>query len=176
MDGGSGGGAWFSGANLYASRFVDVDLSNTNFAKTNLASCEFVRVDLRGARLDGANLSETELREVKLDPKVEARLMVCPPEGAFIGWKKCRLNTLVKLLIPAGAKRSSSTSRKCRAEYVRVLEVLGGNVAYSDADRTVIYKAGGVVRCDHWEPNRWKECAGGIHFFMTKEEALAYDV
>lgn len=34
VDGGSGGGAWFNGANLYESRFHDVDLTDTNFAKT----------------------------------------------------------------------------------------------------------------------------------------------
>jgi hypothetical protein len=30
------------------------------------------------------------------------------------------------------------------------------------------------VRCDNWSKEWTEECAGGIHFFITKDEALAY--
>jgi len=30
------------------------------------------------------------------------------------------------------------------------------------------------VRCDKWDDDRWNECSGGIHFFLTRAEAEAY--
>jgi hypothetical protein len=27
------------------------------------------------------------------------------------------------------------------------------------------------VRCDKWNEDRWIECGGGIHFFLTRIEA-----
>jgi hypothetical protein len=31
-----------------------------------------------------------------------------------------------------------------------------------------------TVVCDVWGEGRWVECAGGIHFFITRAEAEAY--
>lgn len=70
----------------------------------------------------------------------------------FIGWKKARKTdntftvTLVKLLIPEDAKRSSATSAKCRCNKAQVLEItsLDGKESYdtttSSYDKTFIYK------------------------------------
>ena len=56
--------------------------------------------------------------------------------------EKCRNEVLVKLLIPEDALRSSATSRKCRASKVKVLEIIGADVAVSDHDHTFTYKVG----------------------------------
>ena len=81
---------------------------------------------------------------------------------------------MVKLKIPASAKRSSATGRKCRAEFVEVIEAVGAEVGISIHDPTVVYRVGETVKCDNWCEDRWEECAGGIHFFITKAEAEAY--
>jgi hypothetical protein len=80
----------------------------------------------------------------------------------------------VKLKIPAKAKRSNATGRKCRAEYVKVLDVIGGTVGISQHDENTKYVVGKTVKCNTWDDNRWNECSGGIHFFLTKLEAERY--
>ena len=130
------------------------------------------RADLYNADLSGADLSEA-----KLDWP-----LVCPEKGSFIGYKKCRDNLIVKLEIPEDALRSSATTRKCRCSKARVLSItdLNGsevNVmhAVSKHDSGFLYKVGEVVSVDDFDTNRWNECSTGIHFFMTREEAVEYN-
>ena len=128
--------------------------------------------NLRCANLRGADLSCANLRDAKsLNKSVAASIFACPEEGAFIGWKKCQNDVVVKLLIPEDAKRSSATSRKCRASHVVVLDVIGRSEGIEIYNPSVIYRKGETVKCDKWEPDRWIECGGGIHFFITKQEA-----
>ena len=98
---------------------------------------------------------------------------ICP-EGTLIGWKKCKNNIIVKLEIPAEAKRSNATGRKCRAEYVKVIEVIGAEVGISQHDDKTEYRVGEIVKPDKWNNNRWNECSSGIHFFITRKEAEEY--
>lgn len=127
------------------------------------------------ADLSYADLSSANLRSAKNVPDT-ARLLtqIVPDEGDFVGFKKCRDGILVKVLIPKTAARSNSTTRKCRAEFVKVLEVFGGKEGVSINDGTTKYIKGKVVKCGKWEENRWIECGGGIHFFITRAEAEAY--
>jgi hypothetical protein len=37
-----------------------------------------------------------------------------------------------------------------------------------------VYRVGETVRPHQFDPDRWHECAGGIHFFITREEAADY--
>lgn len=118
--------------------------------------------------------------------------MVCPETGSFIGWKKCLVETsdeeltdkpvVIKLEIPENAKRSSGSGRKCRAEYARVLEIqsLDGTplpydtIAYSIYDPHFTYCVGAMVTSSDFNENRFVECTDGIHFFITREEAVNY--
>ena len=36
------------------------------------------------------------------------------------------------------------------------------------------YKAGEIVSVDDFDDNRWNECSTGIHFFISRENALNY--
>jgi hypothetical protein len=81
---------------------------------------------------------------------------------------------IVKLLIPEGARRTHGTSRKCRAEFVDVLEVIGAEEAFSSFDHGFAYEEGRRVVPDSWDDDPWNECSHGIHFFMTREEAEEY--
>jgi hypothetical protein len=103
------------------------------------------------------------------------------PEGELIGWKKLRDNIIAKVLIPTDAKRSNATGRKCRAQFVRVLELidmkdkrLSVKEGVSDRDGKTKYVKGEVVKCDKWDDERLNECSGGIHFFITRIEAEEY--
>ena len=46
----------------------------------------------------------------------------------------------------------------------------------SDYDRDFIYKVGEVVEVKDFDENRWEECSTGIHFFMTRDEAVKYQI
>ena len=127
--------------------------------------------DLRGANLRGADLIGANLC-----PLQKAKLSIVPDSGSFTAWKKCCNDIIVKLEIPADSKRSSATGRKCRAEFVKVLEIVGGaDIATSIHDCKTVYRVGEIVKCDKWEEDRFIECGGGIHFYITKEEAEAHN-
>lgn len=125
---------------------------------------------LRSAVLSGADLSGA-----KYIPKLAAaQTSVVPDEGDYTAWKKCKDSVIVKLLIPAKARRSNATGRKCRAELAKVLEVIGAAVGISKHDGSTRYEVGKTVKCDEWCEDRWRECAGGIHHFITRLEAENY--
>jgi hypothetical protein len=106
--------------------------------------------------------------------------MVVPAEGSIIGWKKARTASgaecIVKLRIPEEAKRTNASGRKCRAEYADVVEVIGAGYAVSARADSVVYKPGDRVYPDSYDENRWNECSNGIHFFITREEAEAWEL
>jgi len=129
---------------------------------------------LRGADLSGAYLSVADLRGAKSNENTSGYWLVCPSVGSFIGWKKCKNNVIVKLLIPEDAKRSSATTRKCRCDKAVILEVIGSDVGISKHDESFKYVVGETVSVDDFDDDRWSECSSGIHFFITKEEAECY--
>lgn len=147
--------------------------------KANLSGANLVGADLSEADLSGANLSEANLFTAAKFSKIRgintaiARTRILP-EGSIIGWKKCRDGVLVKLRIPEEAKRSHAFGRKCRAEFADVLEVIGAEEARSSWNPSTVYKVGERVYPDSFDENWTEECAPGIHFFITREEAEAY--
>ena len=144
---------------------------------------------LDGASLNGASLSRASLNRASLDgASLEGASgnffvpLACPSDGAFVGWKKVN-KKLVKLIVPSGAKRSSATSRKCRAEFVEVIEItdLDGNNPIEEITNTsrpphTLYKVGEITKSDSWDENRFNECSHGIHFFINKQEAIDYEL
>ena len=129
------------------------------------------RADLYGADLYGADLSRANLSEVKNAELVLAQTSIVPEEGAFVGYKKLANGVIAKLVIPHDAKRLNAFgSRKCRAEKVFVLEGAGA----SKHDNQCSYAPETWVIPDSFDEDRSVECGHGIHFFITKEEAIAY--
>ena len=169
-----------SRANLRSANLRNANLRSADLRSANLRSANLSGANLSGAYLSGADLSAADLRSANLsgaedlNPLIASRLLVCPEYGSFTGWKKCWNNVIVKLFIPSKARRSSATSRKCRAEYAKVLEIYGAEEGISTYDNNVIYRKGETVKCDKWEEDRWIECSGGIHFFITELEAENY--
>ena len=158
---------------IWAAR-TGADLREADLREADLREADLSGADLRGAILRGADLREADLRGAKNIPAFAIAKTVIVPEGQIVGWKKCRDNVIVKLTIPAEARRSNATGRKCRAEYADVAEVIGAGVGISMHDRRTEYRVGQRVTCDKWCEDRWQECAGGIHFFITRDEAEAY--
>lgn len=132
-----------------------------------------MRETLESATVAGANLDGASLAGAKNAGLAIARTRILG-EGALIGWKKCCNNVIVKLRIPEEAKRSHAFGRKCRAEYVDVIEVFGAETGISGHDRATVYSVGQRVTPDKFCENWQDECSNGIHFFISRIEAESY--
>ena len=161
-------------ANLRGADLYGADLRGADLHRADLRGADLQGADLRGAYWYGANLYGADLRRALTGGTKGLAATTIAGEGQLVGWKKCQDGVIVKLSVPAEAKRSNATTRKCRAEYVEVLDVIGADEGVSIFDENVVYKVGGTVRCHKWNDNRWNECSGGIHFFLTREEAEDY--
>jgi hypothetical protein len=177
-------GVDLSGANLYGANLSGANLSGADLSRANLYGADLSGANLSRADLSGADLSAAYLYGANLRSVTHAELALAAishlPEGDVIGWKKCRDGVIVKLKIPAKARRSHGTSRKCRAEFVKVLGVYDceGNTIKTATSRhnpDVKYEKGMTVYPDSWDEDRWNECSHGIHFFITREEAEAHN-
>ena len=162
------------------------DLRYADLRRADLSRANLRYADLRGADLRGADLSGADLYGAKLSELTVAQTSILPDEGDIIGWEKAitldGAPIIVKLLIPSDAQRSNATGRKCRASTARVLDLQDkqGNslppdtTAYSSYDPDFTYKKGETVHVEDFDTNRWNECAPGIHFFITRIEAVEY--
>ena len=172
-------GADLSEANLRGANLRGADLSEADLRGANLRRANLRGADLRGADLRGADLSEADLRGANLKLPI-----ACPEEGSFIGFKKLKFDNfdyIVKLEIPSEAKRCSATSRKCRCEYAKVLSITGLDGSSTDIKsitnityKACTYEVGQIVYPDSFDEDRWNECSHGIHFFITRQEAVDY--
>jgi hypothetical protein len=144
----------------------------------NLEGANLEGAYLKGANLKGANLYGAYLEGAKFqeDEKIKVYQRITHiPEGDIIGWKKVK-GHLVKLLIPLDAKRIHAIgSRKCRAEFAKVLEISGETeILNTEYQPHTLYKVGEIVRPDSFDPDVLVECSHGINFFISKIEAEEY--
>ena len=128
--------------------------------------------NLYGANLYGAYLGGANLGNAKNAERTIAYTRILP-EGQIIGYKKGSKGEIIKLSIPADAKRSHAFGRKCRCEFADVLEISNGEKSALNGthDKKIEYKVGERVTADKWDKNWQEECSHGIHFFITKIEA-----
>jgi uncharacterized protein YjbI with pentapeptide repeats len=170
-------GANLTYANLRGANLRGADLSGANLTYANLSGANLRDANLRGANLRGANLSDADLRGAKEIPSlVAAQLFVPPEKGSFTCFKKGSRGEIIELVIPETAKRSSATGRKCRASEAIVVSIDDGQKQYAESGHNslFIYEVGETVVPSSFDEDRWSECAPGIHFFMTREEAKQY--
>lgn len=176
-------GCNFSGANLYHAKLASADMTGAILRRAYLGYINFgkaimVGVDVTGADFTGASMYQAQFGADKESKFFMAHFCIVP-DGELFGWKALRDGRLAKLLIPVEAKRSSGFTRRCRAEYALVLGVVDddGN-QYEDGtskrDPNLIYRVGETVTADGWDTDWKNECAPGINFFITREEAEAY--
>ena len=183
-------------ANLYGADLRNADLYGANLNNADLRNANLNCADLRNAKLRGANLYGADLRNANLNcanlcnsQNIDKTIwniysafypLQCPERGAYTAFKKAS-NCIVELLIPADAKRSSATSRKCRASKAHVISITkldgseyDGDSVTSDHNINFVYRIGETVEALNFDENRWNECAPGIHHFITREEAVKY--
>lgn len=161
-------GADLRGADLGDAYLRGADLSGANLSDANLGD----------AYLSSADLHSADLNDVKYNEETAFFALCCPEKGDFIGYKKAS-DYIVELLITG--KRSSATTRKCRCSEAKVLSITNLDSSEtdvtevcSDYDEDFIYKVGETIRVDNFDDDRWNECSTGIHFFITRDEAVNY--
>ena len=179
-----------SNVNFCSSQLVNVllddcdlqnaNLKNANLERASLRRANLTKVDISGARLYAAVLENAILDDIIFDDNTKNFRIHCPEKGAFIAYKKGLNNLIVKLLIPSDARRVSSTMNCCRCDKAKVLEIKNfeGSKFFDEAWSTVAenfcYKLGEWVYAENFNEDRWYDSTGGIHFWMTEEEAKAY--
>ena len=193
------------GANLRCANLCDVDLRRADLRNADLRDADLCRADLRNADLCDVDLRRADLRNADLRDADLCRAdlrnadlrcasmdqmiwnihtafypLQCPDSGSYIGYKKAS-GLVVELEIPADARRSSATSRKCRASKAKVLSITdingnpGGDQVRSNFDPNFVYAIGETVEVTDFDDNRWNECSTGIHHFITRAEAVIYE-
>ena len=203
----------FSYCVFYGMIFDNVALSYSIFTHTKFINCTFKNCVLNGATFSECSFIRTtfdgnkgkysssfvncdfeDLKEINEphDGLISSVVpMACPSTGGFIGWKAAYKSgpngpdyCIVKLYIPADAKRSSAGGHKCRCSRAKVLgfydfageKLPDDTYVMSMHVSTFRYEVGKYVKpigspfCE----DRFEECAPGIHFFISKEEAIRY--
>jgi len=163
-------------ADLRYADLCDADLRGADLRYANLRGADLCDADLYGADLRYADLRYADLCDADLcgakGKLIEYRRGKVLTED-IIGYKKCRHDVIVTLLIPRGAIVFSINGEKCRTNRAKVIGIDGANRAYSEfngmsyyvGDEFTIYDFNCVYN-DSW--------GAGIHFFMSKEEAENY--
>lgn len=182
-------GAYLRGADLSAARLINADLEGADLRRAYLNNVCLVGADLKNTDTRGADLSRVCLNSANNAELVHARAVIVP-EGEIIGWKKVEVvdgegeyvgKAVAKLRIPADAERSNAFGRKCRASKAEVLDIeplceVPDDAVYRSLFATSFqYSVGATVRpTKTFDPDRKNECASGIHFFITRKEAVAW--
>jgi len=176
------------GANLRGANLRGADLQGANLRGADLQGADLQGADLRGANLRGADLRGADLQGADLRGAKDADYAIAMTricaEGDIIGYKKAISPegdvVIVELLIPSTAKRNNAFGRKCRAEYATVMEInkidgIAVKAAKSQHDGTFKYEIGDTIRPSKpYDEDFQNECSSGIHFFITKLEAINY--
>ena len=170
-------GAYLSDANLSGADLSYADLSYAYLSGANLSGADLRRTDLSGANLRNADISGAKIEDIILN---KIYPITCPEYGSFIAFKKAG-GKIIKLEVCEDALRSSAFSRKCRCSKAEVLAIenIDGTIAEeteirSDYDRAFVYTVGEIVEVTDFDTNRMNECSTGIHFFITRQEAVDY--
>lgn len=158
------------------------DLRCADLRGADLRWADLTGADLRSANLSGAYLSYAKLKNISYNEYTAFLSLVCPEKGSFTAFKKLRNDLIAELKIPAKAKRSSATSRKCRASEAKVVRIYNPvtkesfQKGVSLCDDNFVYEVGQTVKpTEPFDEDRWNECGSGIHFFITEIEAINYD-
>lgn len=150
--------------------------------RNNFTKCEFVSSECFTARTECSKFNKCSYLES------HCFYLHCPETGSYIAYKKAKLSTaihddcLVKLFIPEDALRSSATNMKCRASKAQVLDITDFSEtqhykrAISSYDYDFIYKVGETIEVTDFDKDRWNVCSAGIHHFLSKQEAIDYQL
>ncbi len=178
-------GCDFTDGSIAHGKFVRCSFKNAVFRRcdmegADLREADLTNCDIRGANLYSAWLEQAKLEGVRDDEDTKYFRLRCPEKGAFIAYKKCYEDRVAMLLVPADAKRVSATNDACRCSKAKVLTITSVDFtqrfswANSYVDENFIYREGEWAIPDRFTEDRWVESTYGIHFWMSREEAIAY--
>jgi uncharacterized protein YjbI with pentapeptide repeats len=179
-------GAYLTDADLARANLTDADLSCANLTRANLSGANLSGADLTranltganlyGADLSGANLSGADLTRANLYGAELGHRSIVPSTGNFTAWKKLRFGVIAEMEI-IGPRVSPYTDRKCRCASARVAALHGTSDDYARSihDPNFVYRVGEIVSVPAANLDPREVCTAGIHFFLTREEAEAYN-
>lgn len=163
-------GAQMQVANLRYTNLRGALLRDTDLRFAHLSDAQMPGVDLSDANLLNADLCNTDLSGAKL-PDFQI-----PQDIDLTVWGK-KSKVLVEMKVPQSARRTSCLiNRKCRAEFVDVIKVHNrtGKVVVVNEYGETTYEDGKRVHPHDYCDDIRIDCAPGIHFWLTKEEAEAW--
>ena len=149
-------------------------------AKYLRGEADGVRLNKAGADLAGANLTGADLAGLL------AKQTIVPEDGEFTAFKNVRRSNneraILTLKIPAEAARLGGlVGRKCRASRALVVRAetkdgatIENETFFSDHNKKFSYEVGKTIEPDGFNDNPTIECSNGIHFFITRREAIEY--
>ena len=139
------------------------DLSYADLSYANMSYADLSYADLRCANMSYANISGANMCDTD---RLRKGIKLSEP---IIGWKKCKNNVLVKLEIPRGAIVFSINNNECRTDKAKVLEIIGGDRAYSN-HKFFSYYVGDIIEVFNFNCEYNVDCAEGIHFFRIQRD------
>ena len=136
---------------------VRADLRDADLCSANLR-----RADLRGANLRGADLCDADLRGANLS-------------GADLG--DATLSGAKNIDTVEYNENTAFFSMQCpeSGSYTAYKGEPAGTQVASDHDKNFLYVVGQTVEVPDFDTDRWKECASGIHHFITRSEAVKHN-
>ena len=166
---------------LSACYFSNIFTENTSFIDCSLYGSYIRRrndegsLDIDGSEFDLATIFDlSDVRGSYIEYRAGKIL-----KESIIGYKKCLTRigdsyVIVTLEIPKGSLVFSINGHKFRTNKAKVLDIDGtADRAYSRYNH-MSYYVGDEITINDFNCRHNVECGAGIHFFMTKEEAINY--
>lgn len=159
--------------------FEGADFESAILRYANLKHADLEGVNLKYADISHSNLEGALMKDIEVNTHTTGYALACPEKGSFIGYKKAG-KCIVELLILDDSKRVSATSARCRTDKARVLKIRNIETnalvdeVCSDYDSNFVYKTGEIISVKDFDNDRWSTFTTGIHFFISKDEAMNY--
>lgn len=182
------GGANLENASFEGSKLGHVEMRMANIQSANFTSagitesCRFEHAHLTNANFTSASISKdtsfdfADLHGCEFDGEERNRLGRIL-DRPVTGYKKSREGDIVTLEIPKGAVVFSINNNKCRTNMAKVTDTDGKPELSSIFDKEFKYRVGDeIAPVGEFDLMYNIECASGIHFFLTREEAERYNL
>lgn len=173
----------FTGANLRYSDFKGALLRDTIFDEADISGANFEFAMLHGYDDDDWGIYTHRIHrglkgvaESAENSSIFTVPMSCPSHGSFIGWygtvvtaeNGYKILGILKLEIPADARRSSAEDEKCRCDKAKLLEISDvfghdsgvSKAMVSNGTEEYSFTVGQITEAKDYEENRFKEGAG----------------
>jgi hypothetical protein len=179
-------GLTLAGRDLRETSFYDCNMRDVDFSGAILTNC-VLQGDLSGANFTDTSLVATNISKSNIEKAKLPYYQIIPEVGQFHAWKKVRginkniNNTYILELLVSGERTSSLVGRKCRCSKAKVLRAFTSTGEptkmkkfCSDFNFEFVYEVGKWVSEPNYNGDICVECTSGIHFFISKREAIEY--